>query len=241
MPPKAVHEMVKDTHGLHKEHRRRVKQRFLNHGLDNFDDYLVLELLLFYAIPRANVNELAHELMARFQSIHGVFEAPIEELRQVKGIGENAAVLLKLIPQINRRYLISRAASEKDITLMNSGEAGAYIMPYFYAERDEVVYVICLDNKNRVINCRQMFRGDLNSAVISIRKLVEVALKDNATSVMLAHNHTSGVALPSKEDVDTTANIARALKTVEIKLTDHIVVADSDYVSMSQSGYLDSF
>jgi DNA repair protein RadC len=212
-----------------------MKRRFLEHGLESFEDHHVLEILLFYALPRVDVNPLAHNLIKRFGSLAAVFDAPLDELEMVEGIGRNAATLIKLIPQVARRYMISRA-SFGDI-LDSSEKAGRYLLPRFFGERDEVVYLVCLDAKCKVLNCRLMFRGSVNSANVSIRKIVETALSFNATSVILAHNHTSGIALPSREDQITTRKIEAALKAVDIALTDHIIVADEDFVSLADSGF----
>jgi len=214
-----------------------MKNRFLAHGLDNFDDHNVLELLLFYALPRGDVNELAHELINRFGKLADVFDAPIEELKKVKGIGDNTATLIKLIPQVSRRYMISRSVSGADVHITDSKKAGAFIVPYFYGEREETVYMICLDAKCKVINCRMLFRGEVNSANVSIRKIVEYALAYKATSVILAHNHPSGIAIPSREDERTTERIMEALKAVDVILADHIIVADEDFVSMADNGF----
>jgi len=214
-----------------------MKNRFLTHGLDNFDDHNVLELLLFYALPRGDVNELAHELINRFGKLADVFDAPIEELKKVNGVGDNTATLIKLIPQICRRYMISRSVSGDDIHITDSKKAGAFIVPYFYGEREETVYMICLDAKCKVINCRMLFRCEVNSANVSIRKIVEIALAYKATSVILAHNHPSGIAIPSREDERTTERVMEALKAVDIILADHIVVADEDFVSMADNGF----
>jgi len=214
-----------------------MKNRFLTHGLDNFDDHNVLELLLFYALPRGDVNELAHELINRFGKLADVFDAPIEELKKVNGVGDNTATLIKLIPQICRRYMISRSVSGDDIHITDSKKAGAFIVPYFYGEREETVYMICLDAKCKVINCRMLFRGEVNSANVSIRKIVETALAYKATSVILTHNHPSGIAIPSREDERTTERVMEALKAVDIILADHIVVADEDFVSMADNGF----
>jgi DNA repair protein RadC len=212
-----------------------MKQRFLTHGLDSFDDHNALELLLFYALPRVDANPIAHELEERFGTLSGVFDAPYEELVKVPGIGENAALLIKLIPQVARRYQISRA---KPNSILNSTrKAGDFLLPYFYGERDEVVYMACLDAKCKVLACKLMFRGGVNSASLNIRKIVETALASNASSVILAHNHTSGIAIPSQEDKDTTGRVRDALRAVEITLADHIVVADNDYVSFADNGF----
>lgn len=220
---------------IHDGHRDRMKNRFLEYGLENFEDHNVLELLLFYVLPRRDTNPLAHRLISRFGSLSAVFDAPIDELLKVEGIGKNTAIIIKLIPQISRRYLVSRGSMEE--ILDSTKKAGAYLVPFFYAERDEVVYMACLDAKCKVINCKMLFRGGVNSANISTRKIVENALLYNSTSVIIAHNHTSGIALPSREDEITTRKIESALKAVDIVLADHIVVADDDYVSLADNGF----
>ena len=222
--------------GIHEGHRDRLKQKFLFSGLDGFHDHEALELLLFYAIPRRDTNPIAHELLNRFGSLSGVLDAPMEELCQLNGVGENAALLLKLIPHISKRYSMSR--SNFDGLLDSTEKTGDYLVPRFYAERDEVVYMICMDSKYKVLTTKLIFRGNVNSANISIRKIMETALTYNATKVILAHNHTSGIAVPSREDRETTLRIKDALAAVEVQLVDHIVVAEEDYVSMADSGFI---
>lgn len=222
--------------GIHDGHRERMRQRFREHGLDNFNDHAVLEFLLCYVIPRMDVNPIAHALLDTFGSLHGVFEASVEALTQVKGVGENVAILIRLIPQISRRYLISRQAAHDKLT--DSRSAGDFLIPRFLYEREEVVLLVCLDGSSRVISCKEVGRGETNTASVSVRKVVELALSQNSTSVILAHNHTSGIALPSQEDVMTTQQIAQALQMVNIRLADHIVIADNDFVSMADSGLL---
>jgi DNA repair protein RadC len=226
--------MVK-TMGIHDGHRERMKEQFLNNGLDGFADHNVLELLLFFSIPRGDVNPLAHQLLDRFGSLSAVFDAPKEELLRVPGVGNNTATLIKLIPQMSRRYLVSRAG-ENEI-LNSSQKAGEYILPRFHGETDEVLYMICLDAKFKVLSCNCMGRGSVNSVNLSIRKIVENALLYNASSVILSHNHTSGIAIPSHEDETTTKEVAKALKMVDVELMDHIVVADDDFVSMADNGF----
>lgn len=220
---------------IHNGHRERIKKRFQEHGLESFEDHSVLELLLFYALPRADVNPLAHALINKFGSLSAVFDAPVEELVKVPGIGANTAEYIKLIPQVSRRYLISRASFDE--ILDTPRKAGDYLLPRFYAERDEIVVLICLDAKCKVINCKLLFRGSVNSANVNIRKIVETALIYNATSVILAHNHTSGIAVPSDEDKRTTRRVQDALKAVDVTLADHIIVADDDYVSLADTGF----
>lgn len=225
--------MAKDA--THKGHRERLKQRFLEEGLDNFTDIQVLELLLFYAIPQKDTNPIAHALLDRFGSLSQVLDAPVEELKKVTGIKDNAATLLSLVTQLSRYYQVNCAQRVEILTTLEA--CGKYLVPYFFGRNNETVFLLCLDAKCKVLCCREVGEGSINSASISIRKIVETALGTNATTVILAHNHPSGVALPSTEDVQTTRRIAAALGAVEVHLADHIVVADGDYVSMAQSGY----
>ena len=220
---------------LHTGHRARLKAQFLQTGLDAFTDIQVLELLLFYANPRQDTNPIAHRLLNQFGTLSAVLDAPVELLESVKGVGENAALLLHLIPCVCRRYLIDRASYEQ--ILDSTEKAGAFLVPYFFGARDEMVYLLCLDAKCKVLDCRMLSVGGVNTAAVSVRKIVEAALACNATSVVLAHNHTSGIALPSKEDEATTRQIRTALDAVGILLVDHIIVADDDFVSMADSGF----
>ncbi len=222
--------------GIHDGHRERLKNKLLEQGLDVFDDHTVLELLLFYAMPRMDTNPLAHELLNKFGSLEAVFEAPVEELSKTNGIGENTVTLLKLIPEVSRRYAIDK--NKSDNILDTTKKAGDFLVARYMYERDEVVYVICLDSKCGVICCKELARGVANSATISIRKIAELALSKNATSLIIAHNHTCGLALPSMEDELTTKRIRAALDSIGISLNDHIIVASDDYVSMADSGML---
>ncbi|MBQ7769105.1 MAG: DNA repair protein RadC [Oscillospiraceae bacterium] len=220
---------------IHEGHRQRLKDRFRREGLDNFDELYVLELLLFYCIPRKDTNPIAHRLLDQFGSLTAVLEASPEELEKVEGISEAASTFLSLIPQVGRYYQVCRTKQGK--TLRDSNQCGNYLLPYFIGRDTENVFLLCLDAKCEVICCKKVGEGNVNSANIPIRRVVEMALSANATSVVLAHNHPSGLALPSADDIQTTLRVAAALEAVEIALADHIVVSGKDFVSMAQSQY----
>lgn len=222
--------------GIHDGHRERMKVRFQKNGLDAFDDHSVLEFILFYSMPRIDTNDLAHRLINHFGGLDAVFEAPIDELLKVKGLGKSSAILIRLIPEAAKRYQVVKAHG--NIILNSTESAGEYLIPHFLYERDEVVIAVCLDAKLKVITCREISRGVTNSTNVSIRKIVEFALSQNASSILLSHNHTSGIAIPSADDKLTTKQIKTALDMVGIWLVDHIVVAGDDFVSMRDSGLL---
>jgi len=218
---------------IHAGHRQRLKERFLREGLDNFEEHQVLELLLFYGIPQRDTNEIAHELIRKFGSLSKVLEATPEELAEVKYVGDNVTTLFRLITEVARYYQVNCAMREMILPTIDA--CGRYLVPFFHGRQNETVFLLCLDAKCKVLSCEKVGEGSVNSAGIPVRKIVEMALKANATSVILAHNHPSGLAIPSGEDVQTTRRVAMALDAVEIGLVDHIIVADSDWVSLSQS------
>ena len=219
---------------IHSGHRQRVKERFLQEGLDNFSDVQVLEFLLFYCIPRQDTNPVAHRLLDTFGSFAQVMEAPVEELKKVEGMGHSAAIFLSLVTAAGRYYQVNRAMQQQILPSLTA--CGHYLLPYFYGCRNERVMLLCLDAKCKVLCCKEVGEGSVNSAGVPIRRIVEVALGSNATTVVLAHNHPSGIALPSDDDLHTTHRLAAALDAVDIVLADHIVVADDDFVSLVQSG-----
>ena len=222
--------------GIHDGHREKMRQRFLKSGLDAFADHEALELLLYYAIPRRDTNPIAHALMERYGSLSAVLAAPVEDLKKVEGVGESAAILLKLAPQLYRKAKMSDAEQE---TILSSVErVWAYLLDRFAGEKNEVVYQLCLDRKGKLLACKKLGEGGVTSADLDIRRLVENALLTGASAVVLAHNHPSGVALPSRDDYAATDRAKTALAVVGVALTDHIIVADGDFVSMSDSGYL---
>lgn len=224
---------------MHDGHRERLKSRFLKEGLDSFEAHNVLELILFYAIPRKDTNVIAHQLIKRFGSLSAVFDAPLVELTKIDGIGKSTALLLKLFPATAARY---KADKESNIKIIDSSDsAGAYILPKFFGRTDESVFLICLDSKRKILYEGIIFIGSVNSTNISIRKIVEITLQHNATSVIIAHNHPGGIALPSKEDINSTSIMLNALRSVGIELIDHIVVADEDYVSFADSALLNNY
>ena len=220
---------------IHKDHRQRLRDRFLKEGLDNFDEVHVLELLLFYCIPRVDTNPIAHSLLRHFGSLTNVLNATADELEKVEGIGKNTSTFLSLITQAGRYYQVKQ--SEPGKILRTIDQCGNYLGPYFFGREQETVFMLCLDAKCKVICCKMVGEGSVNSANIPVRRVVEMALAANATTVVLAHNHPSGLAIPSADDIQTTQRIAAALETVEIILADHIVVSKDDYVSITQSNF----
>lgn len=222
---------------IHAGHRKRMKGEFLVRGLEGLPDHKALELLLFYAIPQGDVNPLAHTLIDHFGSLSGVFHATYEQLRAVKGVGENTASLILLIPALGGRYL--QEQTDLKGVCQTSWEFRALLEPEFFGARNERIFLVCLDGKMKLLAPPKLLgEGIADATAVTTRKVMETALACNSSVVVLAHNHVSGLAVPSTEDIMTTKQLARSLHQVGILLYDHFIVADGDMVSMRESGYL---
>ncbi|MGN0536453.1 MAG: RadC family protein [Acutalibacteraceae bacterium] len=221
--------MTENSH-IHDGHRNRMKEKFLKEGADAFHEHEILEVLLYYAVPRKDTNPLAHKLLERFGSLAAVLDAPAEVLQEF-GLTRNAAVLLKLIPEISRVYMDSRTSNTGIVTEENIGER---VLSKFVGRKNEIVVLMLLDGKGQELYCDVVSKGSVNSSEIYVRKLLELAVKYNASTAVLAHNHPSGMALPSGRDIATTRTVKQALKLVGVRLADHIIVTDDDYMSMVQ-------
>ncbi len=227
----------KQPSGLHAGHRKRMREEFLRTGGAEMEEHRLLELLLFYAIPQGDVNPLAHLLVDHFGSLTGVLHATYDQLVKVKGVGHNTAVLLQLIPAVAARYMRQNASFEHQI--VDLWQLRELLEPYFFGQRDEVAYLVCMDGNSRLLATRKLGEGVVDTVQIATRKVLEAALDCNASQAVLAHNHVSGVAVPSNADVDTTLRLKRVLaESVGITLVDHLIFAGGDMVSMAQSGLL---
>lgn len=220
--------------GVHDGHRKNMRSRYLSHGLEGFAPHEALELLLYYALPRRDTNAIAHALIDRYGSLSAALSAPVEDLQKVEGIGESAAILLNLVAPLYRKAVLSEA----ETVLSTPERVGQYLIALFHGKQREYAYELCLDQKGRLLACRELAQGSSTSAAVEMRQVVEAAILTSASTVILAHNHPSGVALPSQEDYVFTDRAKAALATIGVMLADHIIVADDDYVSMAESGYL---
>ena len=225
-----------DGKGIHSGHREKMRRRFLTSSLDSFASHEALELLLYYAIGRRDTNPIAHALMDHYGSLEAVFAAPVEDLMKVKGIGETSAILLKLVPQLVRKARLERV-KVGDTILNDSKDAGSFLLDLFEGEMAETVYQLCLDGKKRLLSYRRLTNGGISAVDLDIRQLASNALLCGASQVILAHNHPSGLAVPSEADNAATEQIRYALKALGVELVDHIIIADGDYVSLRDSGF----
>lgn len=218
---------------LHTGHRERVKRRFREKGSTAFAPHELVELLLFFGIPRKDTNELAHRLLNTFGSLHGLMSASFEDLVAVPGMTPNAATLVCVFRGVMNEA--QREQFEADRVLNTTQKIANFVIPLFIGTTLEQVRLVCTDNNGRVLAEGVLSEGSALASEINTRQALQLALRCNATAAILAHNHPGGQAVPSREDIDATTMMARALKVAGIRLIDHIIVADHSYVSLRQT------
>lgn len=224
----------------HAGHRSRLKNRFLSNGLKGFEEHNVLELLLFFGIPRSDTNEIAHALINRFGSFNEVLEAPFEEICKVKGVSEHCATLIKLLPAVSEYYLLQRQKEKK--TLKTSEEAAEYLISQYMFEKSEVFSIICLDSSCHFLRFDKLSEGSVNLTEVNMRKAMDVVMKAGASCIVLAHNHPGGNTNPSIDDLSTTRKLCDAFKMINVKILDHIIVSGDKFTSLINSqGYSSVF
>ncbi len=217
----------------HGKHRERVRNLFLQSGLDGFSEHNVLELLLFYTIPQGDTNVTAHNLIDAFGSLQGVLDAPVEELKKVKGVGEYTAVFLSMLPQLARRYYAGKAPDRVNMT--DREALAAYVRSLFIGMKTENSFLLSFDMAGQLNHTAKLTEGGVRQIRLDNRRVMEAALRADAVYVVLAHNHPGGVAAPSAEDVSATQEIANLLARVSIRLRDHLIVAGEECFSMAGS------
>lgn len=222
---------------VHNGHRQRMRQRFLKHGLDNFEDHELLEILLYYCVPRYDTNVIAHRLVDRFGSLFQVIDAPIHELEKVEGVGPNIAAFLSLIKATHKRLGIAKV--RQNAMMETIDQYAEYLKNLFMGIHNEAAYLMCLDAKRMLIDCCLISEGSVSTVNVSTRKVVEIALNTKATTVILAHNHPGGLAIPSEDDLQTTKMLAHALYLTGVVLADHVILTENSFVSMRRSKMFD--
>jgi DNA repair protein RadC len=221
---------------LHEGHRQRMRERFLQDGLNGFAPHEALELLLYYAIPKKDVNPLAHTLLEHFGSLYGVLHATPAELSQVEGIGAYTSALISLIAPLSRIAELTRLGPKPKLS--SRGEAENYCLQLLSGLRHEHFYLLALDARMQLLGTAVIGQGNLTETPAYPRLAVEAALKFSAHSVILCHNHPGGSTAPSSADLEATARLAQALSAIDVTVADHIIVAGSQAASLTQMGYM---
>ena len=223
---------------LHDGHRARMRKRFRETGFDGFEEYQIIELLLFYTCPRKDTNELAHTLINKFGSLAGIFDASYEDLTSISGVSENTAILFKIIPKCLPVYYNSRSDG---MVYDNSDKLKNLFKPYFVGLTHEEFRIACFDNNLHLLSNILISTGGPSSSPFDMRKIAEEIFRTKASSVAVAHNHPKGIPNPSADDVCSTRFINQTLKALGVSLLDHIIIGERSDASIRQLGYMNVF
>ncbi len=229
--------IVENEVDVHKSHRQRVYDRLQKEGIESFADHEILEVLLFFTIPRKDVNPLAHKLLDEYGSLSGIMDASIHDLIKTRGISKRSAILLTLIPSMLRRYNLDKIQPRSPLD--SSEKSCKYAKALMIGKSNETCYLLCLDSRNRLINAVHIKEGTPNELILNARSIVIAATKHEASSVILVHNHPRGSLKPSFEDISCTRKIALALGVIGIPLLDHIIVSEDSELSFKRENLMD--
>ena len=218
----------------YKDHRQRLKKKFTDSGIGAFHDYEVLELLLSYAIPQKDVKPLAKDLLKKFGALKGVMDAEQQELESITGMGAHSAVLIKLAKELGALYLKEKAKEKPQITCTK--ELLDYCKTRMGGLKDEQFHIMYMDAQNKIIEIETIQEGIVNQAVVYPRKVLENALVQKASAIILVHNHPSGYVKPSDADIRLTRTIQETAKILDILVHDHVIIGENRFFSFREEG-----
>ena len=228
--------MAEPNGGIHKEHRARVRKKFRDNGFTGFAEHEILELLLYYCVPRKNTNDLAHKILDKYKTLANVFDAPVEELMKETGISEVTATLLSMIPKLSKIY--ERSKWSRDVCLESTEMTGEFAISMFKDSQNEEFALICLDANRCVHWSGIIIRGSIDRTEAYPRVVVDEVLKHKAIKVVFTHNHPNGTLAPSLADKTATDALVKILDGIGIEVLDHIIVSGARYFSMKEMGFI---
>mgnify|MGYP003985725771 CR=1 FL=1 len=224
--------MAKSNEG----HRQRLREKFLNSGLAGFHDYEIIELLLTLGTPRTDCKQPAKDALKKWGSLKAVLEAPPKELKKIKGIGDHNVFGLKLTQDVARRYLADRIVDMDYI--QSSEDVLDYLRHNLRDKSQELFMVIYLNGRNQILKMETLFEGTLNTSAVYPREVVKKALENDASALVLVHNHPSGNPSPSQDDLTITKKLKEAARTIDIYIHDHLIIAGNDVYSFADHGLI---
>lgn len=212
-------------------HRKRMRKSYIANGISALEDHNVLELFLSLVIPQKDVKPLAYELINHYGSLENVLNADVEDLMQIKGIGESSAVALSLVKDINSRVNLNK---NREVTkLNNSIVSQKYVKNILDCEDNEKLIMITLDNSLSIIKTHTISDGIVNSLKAEPKKMLESVIRDNAASIVIAHNHPHGNVTPSAADINFTLDTIQLMRKLDVRVNDHIIVGENNTLSMN--------
>ena len=219
---------------IHAGHRNRMKETFLDAGLKSFSEVEKLEFLLFFAIPQKDTNPISHALLDEFGSLEHVLAAPIQSLSKVKGVGEHAALMIKMIYELLEGY----GNKKEKIVLSGSSSAKVFAQRLLLGKKEENFACICVNAKNEICSHKILAKGTNHTVAASIRSITNYCISASADRIIVVHNHPEGDTTPSDQDLSFTRALVCSCYLNEIQVLDHIIVSDTEAYSMEEHSIL---
>jgi DNA repair protein RadC len=221
---------------LHKDHRNRMRRKYLNKGMDAFVPHEVLEMLLYQIVPYKDTNALAHQLIKKYGSLANTVNAPASELMQFDGLGEASVIQLKMLPDFFRVYQKDMLAEKPKLS--TTKEVTEFLVPVLRDSTVEEVHVVATDGKSCYINMKMLGAGSVAKVNVSVNEVVQFALNNRAAGIIIAHSHPQGVCEPSPSDIAFTKTVHDTLMALDIVMTEHLIVANDSHYSFFKNGHI---
>ena len=225
------------SENVHSGHRERMRKKILTYGAKSLEDHELLEVLLYYCIPQRNTNPLAHKIINEYGSLLNLMDANVHDLIKRCKLSERTAILINLIPEFVSRYSAQKWDKDK-LNLLDIDTVGEYAKSLLSTQKKELFYMFCLDTQGNLIKSELVSEGEVNETDVNLRRIAELALKNNTSSVILAHNHPGGSFMVSNSDINATSRIIHALELMNITVYDHIIVVHNSYISFVKVGLM---
>jgi DNA repair protein RadC len=220
-------------------HRHRLREKFLQGGLDSFLDYEIVELLLTLGTPQRDCKDQARQALKEFKTLAGVLEASSHELQRIRGIGPHNIFGLKFVQEVSRRFLRERMM--KKAYCRSSREVFDYLFHALRGLKRENFKVLFLDAKNQILEEKTLFEGTVDSSAVYPREIIKDALRYDASSLIFVHNHPSGDPEPSPCDKEITRELVFAARVMQLKVLDHIIIGDNRFFSFADQGLIEEY
>jgi len=227
------------SHEIDAGHRHRLRDKFLQGGLNGFLDYEIVELLLTLGTPRKDCKTAAKQALRRFKMLRGVLEAEDDELLEIKGIGPHNIFGIKLVQEVARRFLREKMMSRP--VCHSSREVFDFLYHSLRDSKKEKFKVLFLDAKNYILDEKTFFEGTVDSSAVYPREIMKSAIRYNASSLIFVHNHPSGDPGPSESDKDITRELVFAANIIQLKVLDHIIIGNNCYFSFADEGMIEDY
>ncbi len=222
-----------------KGHRKRLRERFLKYGLDGFQDYEIVELLITLGKPLSDCKPQAKEAIRRFKSLRGVLEASPEELQEISGIGPHSVFGIKFMQAVASRFLKEKSLQKP--VCSSSQEIYEYFYHTMRGLPKEMIKVVYLNTQNEILDIHDLSQGTVDASYLYTREVMEKAISTRAVSFVLVHNHPSGNPEPSQSDHELTRAVVQAGLVMNIKLVDHIIIGDNRFYSFAGEGWIERY